>query len=175
MSFLGKLMGKKDPYMAMEDEPATGYDPAASEHKVNSFLGSGNPNDNHSFDEPVGDNGLPPDSMDNHYANDNVEHQYADPYASNTTQQSQSTNNTSQNPYAPKPAQMPSGVTGQEMASRYIQEQQPRQQGQISNNDIAHREEVLNLKLDSMKNQLDAINQRIQKIEQLLQHNNKRW
>ncbi|MBN1175464.1 hypothetical protein JXA48_02360 [Candidatus Woesearchaeota archaeon] len=152
MGFLGNLLGKrKHEYDALEDEPITGYDPAASESKVNNYLGksyddsfsdSRDPLAGHTFE----DSGLPPEPENN---------------------------------YSPSVARTPSGVSAQEMADKYLkqqeyaakQQQQPQQSEQMS-----HKEEIINLKLDSMKNQLDALSQRMQRIEQLLtQNQNKRW
>jgi len=151
MSFLGNLFKKKEEYFA--EEPITGYDPTHSEQKVNDYLGtSDGGSDQLAFEQQVNDPlssmssddmGLPPDTSINN-----------------------------QDFAMKNPAQMPSGVNAQQMADKYIRQQE------VSQNNVQtsshHDDEIINLKLDSMKNQLDAINQRIQKIEQLLQNKNSR-
>ena len=158
MGFLDRIFGHKHHYDALEDEPITGYDPAASQSKVNDYLGNsqgdsfgtsdsfGNPTQQPTTQDPFGaDSGLPPDPSAN------------DPILQNNS------------------ARMSNGMNAQDMASRYMKQQEHMASQQPQNQPPTHQEEVLNLKLESMKNQLEAINQRIQRIEQLLQQNNKRW
>lgn len=177
MSFLGKLMGKKDPYDFDDDDSIPGHDPLESERKVNDYLSS--TNNRPIFPDSNSEDGLPPEpSMS--------ENSYADSMAQNTSSQNidpfatQATSNTQQpanDPFAnDTTAQMPNGVTGQQMASNYIQKQNsPQKQIPIPTNPQMSKDEVINLKLDSMKNQLDAISQRIMRIEHLLSNNNKKW
>lgn len=156
MGFLGRLFGRKEhDFTALEDEPITGYDPDASQSKVNNYLGNSSYDNSfsNSRDPLAGhisdDSGLPPDPDQN------------------TSSQNTPT------------ARTISGVSAQEMADKYLKQQEYSSSQQTSQNNSSisqnHKEEIINLKLDSMKNQLDAINQRIQRIEQLLTSNQKKW
>lgn len=70
---------------------------------------------------------------------------------------------------------------GQQMAQQFVQQQQPQQQqalgGQTQNASPEHKMEVMNLKLDAIRSELDSLTQHIKKLEAILEHSGaqKRW
>lgn len=180
MGLFGKLIHRHEKEFNIDDIPMGDYDPNASQQKVDRFLADinnpGNANQGQAqqmpgvsqqsaFENQPQDVGLPPDPNQGHFGEQ-----------ANTNQNygmSQSQANT-----------MPNGMTGQELANKYTKQQEyldkqanlNPQQPVGTHQKQTHQEEIINLKLDSMKSQLDAINQRMLRIEQLLNNgNNKKW
>lgn len=167
MSFLGKLFGKRDSF-ALEDEPMTGYDPLASERKVNNFLGNTDSSDD-GFNSQNNFNNLNMNQQSNPYSDsfsnqNNTDGLPPNPYETDNNYSNFSNQNNST---------LSNGMSAQQMADRYIKQQEQSQTNMQRH--YERDEEVLNLKLESMKNQLETINQRLQRIEQLIQSTNRKW
>lgn len=173
MSLFGKLFHRHEDEFNIDDIPMDPIDPAESQRNVDHFLADINPQGNtnssqpqsafenpaqpqsqSAFENPVADPGLPPDpnqpsAFDEHLA------------------KTQPT--------------MPSGESGSDLANKYMKQQEYlAKQEQINTQHQGipkqnQQEEIVNLKLDAMKHQLDAINQRMLRIEQLLSSNNRKW